>query len=73
MIDNWIDEVRYMTRYVTDGVCTLTLHPEVIGRGQRMLGLERFIAEARGLGVEFARHDAVARAYREGRRYGSDA
>lgn len=73
VIENWNDEVRYMTRYVTDGVCTITLHPEIIGRGHRMLGLERFIGEARDLGVEFARHDTVARQFREGRAYGADA
>jgi peptidoglycan-N-acetylglucosamine deacetylase len=73
VIQNWIDEVRYMVRHVTDGVCTITLHPEIIGRGHRMLGLERFIREARDLGVEFARHDAVARQFRAGRRFGADA
>lgn len=71
VIDNWVGEVRYMTRYVTDGVCTITLHPEVMGRGHRMLGLERFIAEARDLGVEFARQDTVAAQVAAGRCYGA--
>jgi peptidoglycan/xylan/chitin deacetylase (PgdA/CDA1 family) len=70
VVQNWIDEVRYMTTHVNDGVCTLTLHPEVMGRGHRMLGLERFIAETRDLGVEFARHRDVAEQVRAGRRFG---
>jgi peptidoglycan-N-acetylglucosamine deacetylase len=73
VVQNWIDEVRYMVRHVTDGVCTITLHPEVMGRGHRMLGLERFLGEARDLGVEFARQDDVARQVRAGRQYGQDA
>jgi len=71
VIDNWVDELRYMTRDVADGVVTITLHPEVMGRGHRLLGLERFIAEARDLGVEFARQDTVATAVAAGRRYGA--
>jgi peptidoglycan-N-acetylglucosamine deacetylase len=73
VVDNWVDEVRYMTSYVTDGVTTITLHPEVIGKGHRMLGLERFIQQARDLGVEFSRHRDVADQFRAGRRYGADA
>ena len=33
-----------MRRDVPDGVFTLTMHPQVIGRGHRMLMLERLIA-----------------------------
>jgi peptidoglycan/xylan/chitin deacetylase (PgdA/CDA1 family) len=73
VIQNWIDEVRYMVRDVRDGVCTITLHPEVIGRGHRMLGLERFIAEARALGVSFARQDDIARRVRAGHAFGLPA
>ncbi len=73
VIQNWIDEVRYMVRDVRDGVCTITLHPEVIGRGHRMLGLERFIAETRPLGVSFARQDDIARQVRAGHTFGMPA
>jgi peptidoglycan-N-acetylglucosamine deacetylase len=40
---NFLDDVDYMLREVPGGVCTLTFHPQVIGRGHRMLGLERFL------------------------------
>jgi peptidoglycan/xylan/chitin deacetylase (PgdA/CDA1 family) len=70
VIQNWIDEVRYMVRDVHDGVCTITLHPEVIGRGHRMLGLERFIAETRALGISFARQDDIARQVHAGHTFG---
>lgn len=42
------------------GVLTITMHPEAIGRGHRLLMLERFIAVARSLdGVVFDRLDRV--------------
>ena len=38
----WRDEFDYMYREV-DGIPTITMHPQVIGRGHRMLMLERLI------------------------------
>ncbi len=40
----WQDDFTYMQREVANGVFTLTMHPQVIGRGHRMLMLERLIA-----------------------------
>lgn len=40
---------------------TLTMHPEVIGRGHRIAALERLLRDARELGLAFARHCDVAR------------
>lgn len=39
----WIDEFEYARRNVPGGLYSLTLHPQVIGRGQRMMMLERLI------------------------------
>jgi peptidoglycan-N-acetylglucosamine deacetylase len=39
----WMGDFTYMCRHVPDGVLTLTMHPQVIGRGHRMLFLERII------------------------------
>jgi peptidoglycan/xylan/chitin deacetylase (PgdA/CDA1 family) len=39
----WRDEFRFMYRDVPGGVFTLTMHPQVIGRGHRLLMLERLI------------------------------
>lgn len=67
---NWLDDVRYMVRDYEDGVCVLTFHPQVIGRGHRILGLERLIRGLRELDVEFCRLDQVAERFRAGRAYG---
>lgn len=48
----WRHEFDYMYREVPDGVFTLTMHPQVIGRGHRMLMLERLIDH-------FSSHDGV--------------
>jgi peptidoglycan/xylan/chitin deacetylase (PgdA/CDA1 family) len=48
----WRDEFDYMYKEVPNGVYTLTMHPQVIGRGYRMMMLERLIDH-------FASHDGV--------------
>jgi peptidoglycan-N-acetylglucosamine deacetylase len=39
----WQGEFTFMQREIQEGVFTLTMHPQVIGRGHRMLMLERLI------------------------------
>lgn len=68
---NWLDDVRYMVRDFEDGVCVITFHPQVVGRGHRLLGLERFIAGLRELDIEFARLDQVAERVQAGHAYGT--
>ena len=68
---NWLDDVRYMVRDFEDGVCVITFHPQVVGRGHRLLGLERFIGRLRDLDLEFARMDQVAERFKGGRAYGT--
>jgi peptidoglycan-N-acetylglucosamine deacetylase len=70
MFANFLDDVRYMVRDVEDGVSVVTFHPQVIGRGHRLLALERFVDQVAALGVGFARMDAVAAEFAGGRRYG---
>ncbi len=60
VLANWLDDFRYLTRTLEWGVLTFTFHPQVIGRGHRMLLLERLIEELQGLGATFTRMDAVA-------------
>jgi peptidoglycan/xylan/chitin deacetylase (PgdA/CDA1 family) len=43
VLSNWIDDFVYMQRECDWGVLTYTCHPFVIGRGHRMLMLERLI------------------------------
>lgn len=60
---NFLDDVRYMVREEPSGVCVITFHPQVIGRGHRMLGLERFIDQLLDLPVRLARCDTVAQEF----------
>jgi peptidoglycan/xylan/chitin deacetylase (PgdA/CDA1 family) len=60
VLEIWLEELRFAWEREPGGVLTVTMHPEAIGRGSRMRMLERFIAEAKGLGgVAFERVDAV--------------
>jgi peptidoglycan/xylan/chitin deacetylase (PgdA/CDA1 family) len=53
VLENWIDDFVYMQRVVEWGVLTYTMHPYVIGRGHRMLMLERLILRLTELGAVF--------------------
>jgi peptidoglycan/xylan/chitin deacetylase (PgdA/CDA1 family) len=51
----WRGEFDFMYRDVPGGVYTLTMHPQVIGRGHRLLMLERLVDDFAGRdGVRFA-------------------
>jgi peptidoglycan-N-acetylglucosamine deacetylase len=59
--ENWINDFLYMRRAVDWGVLTYTCHPYVIGRGARMMMLEKVITTARKNGAVFmGMEDAVA-------------
>jgi len=60
VLDNWVDDFRYMVQTDDWGVLTYTFHPQVTGRGHRMLVLERLIEALANLGATFVRMDAVA-------------
>lgn len=60
VLENWLDDFRYLVRYEEWGLMTYTFHPLVVGRGHRMLMLERLIEGLRGLGAEFVRLDEAA-------------
>jgi peptidoglycan-N-acetylglucosamine deacetylase len=63
VMDNWLDEFRYMKKSVDWGILTYTMHPYVIGRGYRMLALEDFVdALAREGAVFMAMEDAAQEA-----------
>jgi peptidoglycan/xylan/chitin deacetylase (PgdA/CDA1 family) len=67
---NWLDDIEYMTRDFQDGVCTLTFHPQVVGRGHRMLALEAFLDRLQSNGMQFAQLATVAQAFADGREFG---
>jgi peptidoglycan/xylan/chitin deacetylase (PgdA/CDA1 family) len=66
VLENWYDDFDYMTRMLEWGTITYTCHPFVIGRGHRMLMLERLIEklsarEAVFLTLEVAAREWLAR------------
>jgi hypothetical protein len=64
----WRDDFTFMRREVPGGVFTLTMHPQVIGRGHRMLMLERLIAWMKEHpGTRFTTLGAAAEAFRAAR------
>ena len=61
VLQNWVDDFDYMTRTMEWGALTYTCHPFVIGRGHRMLMLERLIDALKGMGATFlTMEDAVS-------------
>jgi len=64
VLANWVDDFRYMAQVMDWGVLTYTMHPQVIGRGHRMLMLERLIQTLSGLGATFARMEDAVTAFR---------
>jgi peptidoglycan-N-acetylglucosamine deacetylase len=65
VLEIWQDEFDYMYDHVPGGVYTLTMHPQIIGRGHRMLMLERLVRHMRArAGVRFATQMEVAEQWR---------
>lgn len=62
----WRGEFDFMYRDVPGGVYTLTMHPQVIGRGHRLLMLERLVDYFAGHeGVRFTTLAEAAEAFRQ--------
>ena len=53
VLENWVDDFAYMQQTSEWGVLTYTCHPYVIGRGHRMLMLEKLITTLIGMGAIF--------------------
>ena len=64
VLDNFISEFLYMKQNYDWGILTYTFHPHVIGRGQRMLELERLIRTLRGEGAKFITMEEGVQEYR---------
>ena len=70
VMENWLDEFRYMQKSVDWGVLTYTMHPYVIGRGYRMLAFEGLVKDLVAAGavfmtMEYAAAEAQARMFAE--------
>ncbi len=62
----WAGDFDYMYKHVENGVFTLTLHPQVIGRGHRIVVLEKLVEHMKGCSnVWFAKMIDVAKAWED--------
>lgn len=59
----WKGEFDYCNQQIADGVFTLTMHPQVIGRGPRMVMLSRLIDHMQAQGAAF--HTLASEARRQ--------
>lgn len=65
VLENWIGDFVYMQQNVEWGVLSYTFHPFVIGRGHRMLVLEKLLKTLADGGAQFCTLEDAARAYDE--------
>ena len=63
VLENWIDDYVYMKKSMKWGVITYTFHPFVIGRGGRMLMLEKLIRKLKSGGALFMTLESAAAEY----------
>jgi peptidoglycan-N-acetylglucosamine deacetylase len=63
VLENWINDYRYMKRQLDWGVITYTCHPLVIGRGHRMMMLEQLIDTLSVEGATFVTMEQAAARY----------
>lgn len=61
VLQNWVDDFMYLRNNLQWGIITYTFHPFVIGRGHRMIVLEKLIRTLLDHGAVFMKvEDAVA-------------
>jgi peptidoglycan/xylan/chitin deacetylase (PgdA/CDA1 family) len=53
VLENWLEDYRFMRESCPTGVLTYTFHPFVIGRGHRMRMLDRLLTELKQAGARF--------------------
>ena len=63
VLENWINDFRYMKSSVDWGILNYTFHPFVIGRGHRMIALETLLRTLADEGAQFVTVEQAARAY----------
>jgi peptidoglycan-N-acetylglucosamine deacetylase len=61
VLEIWRSEFDWMHEHVDDGVLTVCMHPQVIGRGHRMAMLEPFVQHCLDAGARLERMVDVAR------------
>lgn len=63
VLENWINDFLYMKETSDWGVLTYTFHPFVIGRGHRMMALEKLLKRLSDEGAVFMTMEDAAREY----------
>lgn len=63
VLENWINDFIYLKKSMKWGVLTYTFHPLVIGRGGRMLILEKLIKKLKDGGAVFSTVETAAAEY----------
>lgn len=60
VMESWLDEFRYFKKTTDFGILTYTMHPYVLGRGNRMLAFEGLVESLIKEGAEFmTMHEAL--------------
>ncbi len=62
--ENWLADFTYMRAHYEWGILTYTFHPHVIGRGHRMIMLEKLIEKLREGGATFLTMEQAVAEYR---------
>ena len=62
-MESWLDEFLYMKKTVDWGVLTYTMHPFVIGRGHRMIVLDKLLRTLAEEGATFLAMEDAADTY----------
>ena len=66
VLENFVDDFHYMREVCPEfGILTYTFHPHVIGRGHRMMMLERLIKQLQAGGAVFMTMENAAKEWLE--------
>ena len=63
VVENWINDFIYLKDNFNWGVITYTFHPYVIGRGHRMMALEKLLRAVAEGGAQFVTMEEAAHEY----------
>jgi peptidoglycan-N-acetylglucosamine deacetylase len=63
VLENWFDDFAFMRNHYDWGVITYTCHPNIIGRGHRMMMMDRLIRKLREAGALFVTMEQAVVAY----------
>jgi peptidoglycan/xylan/chitin deacetylase (PgdA/CDA1 family) len=63
VMENWINDFVYLKDNFDWGVLTYTFHPYVIGRGHRLMALEKLLRTVAEAGAQFVTMEDAAREY----------